>query len=128
MSARARFGWRMTRWGAGLVALVLVAWAAAGRLPAQVLNSSWRTVDGGGGVSVSGILAVSGTVGQPDAGAPNLAGSYRIEGGFWPAVVSLPSNLIFADGFASGNTTAWSAVAPLGTAPGRGAQTTATRP
>jgi hypothetical protein len=119
MSAGARFCWRLTRWGAGLAALLLAVWASAGRLPAQVLNSSWKTVDTGGGVSALGIYSVSGTAGQPDAGAPLLAGSYRLEGGFWPAAVSLPSNLIFADGFASGNTAAWTATAPLGDGRGR---------
>ena len=122
MSARTRFCWRLTRWGAGLAAIVLAAWASAGRLPAQVMDASWRTVDTGGGVSALGIYSVSGTAGQPDAGAPLVAGIYRVEGAFWPAPVSMQSNLIFADGFASGNTAAWTATVPLGGGRGRPAR------
>ncbi|MDQ1347855.1 MAG: hypothetical protein QG573_1229 [Acidobacteriota bacterium] len=123
MSARARLRRRRSRWGAaGLVAILLAAWASAGRLPAQVMDASWRTVDTGGGVAALGIYSVSGTAGQPDAGAPLVAGIYRVEGGFWPAAVSMQSNLIFADGFASGNTAAWTATVPLGGGRGRPAR------
>ena len=30
---------------------------------------SWHTIDGGGGTSTGGVYSVSGTIGQPDAGA-----------------------------------------------------------
>ncbi len=110
-----------------LIALIgLVTWAASQPLAAQALNSSWRTVDTGGGVSAAGLFVLSGTVGQPDAGAPLLGGEFRVDGGFWPGAVALSSNLIFADGFANGNTAAWSATVPLGEAPetnGRAART-----
>jgi len=43
---------------------------------------TWWTVDGGGGESSGGGYRVSGTAGQPDAGAM-AGGSYRLEGGFW---------------------------------------------
>lgn len=123
MSVPAILRRRRCRWGAaGLAALLLAAWASSGRLTAQVLNSSWRTVDTGGGVSALGIYIVSGTAGQPDAGVPLLAGSYRLAGGFWPGAVALSSNLIFADGFASGNTSAWTATSPLGGSRERGAR------
>jgi len=43
---------------------------------------SWFTVDGGGGLSGDGSYALTGTVGQPDAGA--LTGDvYTLAGGFW---------------------------------------------
>jgi len=114
-------GGRVWLRAAGTAALLLASWAAPDPLRAQVLDGSWHTADGGGGVSAAGLYVVSGTAGQPDAGAPLLGGAYRLEGGFWPGTVSLSSHLIFADGFASGDTTAWSATLPLGSAPELGA-------
>jgi hypothetical protein len=46
----------------------------------------WFTIDGGGGVSGGGNYSLSGTIGQPDAGAMT-GGGYTLEGGFWPGVV-----------------------------------------
>lgn len=43
----------------------------------------WSTIDGGGGASASGGLAISGTLGQPDAGTAG-GGPYMLSGGFWP--------------------------------------------
>ena len=44
----------------------------------------WFTIDGGGAMeSSSGQYALSGTIGQPDAGA-TASGTYSLEGGFWP--------------------------------------------
>ncbi len=46
------------------------------------LAVSWSTIDGGGQSSAGGIYAVTGTIGQPDAGT--LAGGGRVcLGGFW---------------------------------------------
>jgi len=42
----------------------------------------WSTIDGGGGTSTGGVYAVSGTIGQPDAGTMN-GGNYTVIGGFW---------------------------------------------
>lgn len=94
-------------------AALFVAGAGSAALQAQSLNAAWHTFDAGGGVSAAGIYVVSGTIGQPDAGAPLLAGTYRLDGGFWPGARSLASHLIFSDGFATGNTSAWSASVPL---------------
>ena len=47
------------------------------------LNISWWTVDGGGGTSSGGGLTVTGTIGQPDAGALS-GGGLTIGGGCWP--------------------------------------------
>jgi hypothetical protein len=44
---------------------------------------SWSTIDGGGGTSTGGVYQVSGTIGQPDAGAPMSGGNYSVTGGFW---------------------------------------------
>lgn len=93
--------------------LLTVAGVSCLALQAQALNSSWSTIDAGGGVSVSGVYALSGTIAQPDAGVPLLVGPYRIDGGFWRGALSLSSRLIFADGFATGNTSAWSATGSL---------------
>jgi hypothetical protein len=47
----------------------------------------WWTADGGGGHSQGGSYILSGTAGQPDAGA--LAGaSYSLSGGFWAGAAS----------------------------------------
>ena len=44
----------------------------------------WYTIDGGGGTSTGGNFELSGTIGQPDAGA--MAGAdFELAGGFWPA-------------------------------------------
>jgi len=46
---------------------------------------SWSTIDGGGAMSSSGgVYSLSGTIGQPDAGALS-GGSYGCGGGFWGA-------------------------------------------
>ena len=61
--------------------------AAASLLPltgfAQQYSIDWFTLDGGGGASTGGVYAVSGTLGQPDAGTPMAGGNYSLTGGFW---------------------------------------------
>src|SRR5688572_29417485 len=42
----------------------------------------WHSINGGGGTSTDGVFAISGTIGQPDAGAMSGAG-FSIVGGFW---------------------------------------------
>jgi len=44
---------------------------------------SWSTIDGGGGRSTGGDYALTGTIGQPDAGWSE-GGPYEMLGGFWP--------------------------------------------
>ena len=44
---------------------------------------SWETLDGGGGTSSGGSYALSGTIGQADAGGPLSDGDYTLNGGFW---------------------------------------------
>jgi len=60
-----------------LLFLLLVSIANAG------YNISWHTIDGGGGQSSGGAYSLTGTVGQPDAGAM-AGGDYELLGGFWP--------------------------------------------
>jgi hypothetical protein len=44
---------------------------------------TWSTIDAGGGSSVGGGYQLSGTIGQPDAGATLSGGVYSLSGGFW---------------------------------------------
>jgi len=50
---------------------------------AQTYSIDWFTIDGGGGTSTGGVFAVSGTIGQPDAGGLMSNGPYSVNGGFW---------------------------------------------
>jgi hypothetical protein len=64
--------------------LGLCLFALVFQLCAQAQYSvDWFTVDAGGGVSTGGVYAVTGTIGQPDAGGPLVGGSYSLTGGFW---------------------------------------------
>ncbi len=65
-------------------ALTLAAWLAlALAANAQTYSIDWFTIDGGGGTSTGGAYAVSGTIGQPDAGGPMTNGQHSVTGGFW---------------------------------------------
>ena len=66
-------------------AFCLLAWA-------QQYSIDWYKVAGGGGTSTGGTYAVSGTIGQHDAGGPMTGGSYSLTGGFWAliSVVQMP--------------------------------------
>lgn len=101
------------RWLAAVLLSLLVAATCAAPAAGQALNCRWHTVDGGGRASGAGVYAVQGSVGQPDAGAPFGTPSLVVTGGFWRGARSLYTNLIFADGFASGNTSAWSSVTTI---------------
>jgi hypothetical protein len=57
----------------------------AGSAAAQNYAIDWFTIDGGGGTSTGGVFAVSGTIGQPDAGTMG-GGAYSLVGGFWGIV------------------------------------------
>jgi hypothetical protein len=51
-----------------------------------------HTIDGGGGASTGGVYAVTGTIGQPEAGGPMTGGNFTLTGGFWalPLLVQTP--------------------------------------
>jgi hypothetical protein len=66
-----------------LSALILASGLLAAR--AQNYSIDWYSIDGGGGTSSNGQYSVSGTIGQPDAGAMS-GGQYSLTGGFWGAV------------------------------------------
>jgi hypothetical protein len=66
---------------AGLVLLLIFSGAAlAAPLPYII---DWFTVDGGGGTSSGGTFALSGTIGQPEAGTLSSGGDFELVGGFW---------------------------------------------
>jgi hypothetical protein len=65
------------------VAIFLSAMALALPAFAQTYSIDWSTIDGGGGTSTGGVYSVSGTIGQPDAGAAMTNGQYSVTGGFW---------------------------------------------
>ncbi|MFO0830735.1 MAG: hypothetical protein U0637_02715 [Phycisphaerales bacterium] len=61
--------------------VLAIAGACCGSASAQ-FAIPWYTVDCGGGTSTGGTFAVSGTVGQPDAGVMS-GGTFQLNGGFW---------------------------------------------
>ncbi len=63
--------------------LVLVLFVSSAALAAGSYDISWWTVDSGGGTSSGGGFTLSGTIGQPDAGATASGGGYTLAGGFW---------------------------------------------
>lgn len=68
-----------------------LVWLAAFSGSAQTYDLSWFAIAGGGGTSTGGVYSVSGTIGQPDTGTLS-GGNYTITGGFWSAVVAVPSS------------------------------------
>jgi hypothetical protein len=48
----------------------------------------WWSVDAGGGTSTGGVYSVSGTIGQPDAGAM-VGGNFTLQGGFWGVIAAV---------------------------------------
>ena len=63
---------------------ILTALVLALAQPAHPQNYAinWFTIDGGGSTSTGSVFSVSGTIGQPDAGALS-GGPYSLVGGFW---------------------------------------------
>ena len=53
---------------------------------AQQYSIDWYKIAGGGGISTGGVYAVSGTIGQHDAGGPMIGGNYSLTGGFWALI------------------------------------------
>jgi len=51
----------------------------------------WYKIAGGGGTSTGGVYSVSGTIGQPDAGATMTNGQYSVTGGFWALPTAIPT-------------------------------------
>jgi hypothetical protein len=72
---------------------------------AQNYSIDWYTIDGGGGTSTGGVYAVTGTIGQPDAGVMS-GGNYSLTGGFWSllSLVQTPGAPVLAISLTATNT------------------------
>jgi hypothetical protein len=81
---KTRFRTQPREWGIAVLILLLAAFS----VPAQDFTLDWFTMDGGGGKSTGGVYAVTGTIGQPDAGTV-AGGDYTLAGGFWGLVAAL---------------------------------------
>jgi hypothetical protein len=77
-----------------LLAFGVLFWGCCHQTSAQTYSIDWSTIDGGGGTSTGGVYSVTGTVGQPDAGATMSGGNYSLDGGFWSfvAAVQIPGS------------------------------------
>ncbi|QOJ01517.1 MAG: hypothetical protein HRU70_13900 [Phycisphaeraceae bacterium] len=77
----------------------IAAAALCGTAAAQPFEITWHTIDGGGGRSTGGTFAVTGTIGQWDAGTVT-GGVFEIRGGFWdlPGEPTCPADFN-GDGF-----------------------------
>src|SRR5262249_46287529 len=64
------------------LAALLVSAAITG---AKNYAIDWYTIGGGGGTSTGSVYTVSGTIGQPSAGAAS-GGNYSATGGFWALI------------------------------------------
>ncbi|MBK9138959.1 MAG: hypothetical protein IPM17_09390 [Verrucomicrobia bacterium] len=70
-----------------LCAFLLLALSGPPAATAQ-FALDWWTTDGGGGTSTGGVYSISGTLGQPDAGAMS-GGNFTLTGGFWAFAVAV---------------------------------------
>ena len=61
--------------------VLLPVWVSA-----QGYSINWYKIAGGGGTSTNGQYALSGTIGQHDAGGPMTGGNYSLTGGFWSLI------------------------------------------
>jgi hypothetical protein len=80
-----------------IIALVLLAFLASGTLvlaQTGVFSLPWYTIDGGAASSHGGDFALSGTVGQPDAGALS-GGVFTLAGGFGGGVMPIMEQQVF---------------------------------
>ena len=77
---------------ATLLALLMVALAfpASAGNPPHSYSIDWYKVAGGGDTSTGGVYAVSGTIGQHDAGIMT-GGRYGLAGGYWAILAVAPS-------------------------------------
>lgn len=66
----------------GVLVVILCAFTAR----AQNYAITGSVIAGGGGTSTNGIYAITGTIGQVDAGPNMSGGNFAVEGGFWQAI------------------------------------------
>ena len=77
---------RCVRSGFCLLTFFIVHSAFCLRTGAQSYSIDWFKVSGGGGTSTNGQFALSGTIGQQDAGGPMTGGNFSLTGGFWSLI------------------------------------------
>ena len=71
--------------------LVISALFATGSVSANDFSLDWWTVDAGGEMfTTGGDFELSGTIGQPDAGAIMTGGDFELIGGFWSGAAEQP--------------------------------------
>ena len=72
--------------------LLLIAGLLLASAPswAQPFSMDWYNISGGGGTSTGGAYSISGTIGQPDAGAMS-GGNFTLQGGFWSVTSIVPT-------------------------------------
>jgi hypothetical protein len=68
-----------------ILPLTLPLWLITLAASAQNYSIDWYKIAGGGGTSSGGQYSVSGTIGQPDAGAM-AGGGYSLTGGLWSII------------------------------------------
>ena len=66
--------------------LVLIGLLVPALAFAQTYSIDWYQIAGGGGASSNGQYAVTGTIGQPEAGGAMSGGGYSLTGGFWSLI------------------------------------------
>jgi hypothetical protein len=76
-----------TTWRLGLLCFCFLLSAFCFRAWGQY-SLDWSTIDGGGGTSTGGVYSVTGTIGQPDAGAMS-GGNFTLTGGFWSVIAAV---------------------------------------
>ena len=91
-------GFRRRTWCLGVLVVCLLTLSAHG----QQYAVPWFKIAGGGGMqSTGGVYALSGTIGQIDAGRVAATNAYRIDGGFWAIAIQQlgypPLNITRAD-------------------------------
>jgi Chaperone of endosialidase len=77
------------RWFVALLGFFILTSSFCLRASGQSYSIDWSTIDGGGGTSTNGQYAVSGTIGQPDAGQTMSGGNYSLTGGFWSMIAAV---------------------------------------
>mgnify|MGYP001191602666 CR=1 FL=1 len=82
-----------------LLAIAILCTIAQSAL-ADDFTIAWWSIDGGGGMfCTGGDVALSGTLGQPDAGLEMTGGEFSIVGGFWtPSTPAFPTGDLGCDG------------------------------
>ena len=76
----------LRRFGMALLYFFILHSSFCLRASGQTYSIDWYKIAGGGGTSTNGQYAVSGTIGQHDAGTPIAGGNYSLTGGFWSLI------------------------------------------